>query len=280
MTIKEQLLQEIQSSSDNLLEQTLDFLRFLKAKEKENVKTDEDKQEFSKAVEREYPLSEKVREQINSWQQSLGLRAEDIKRIEQAIMAAKDREKRKKQEAEHQRRLQKYEQKVLSSIGQGISPSHMRRELKQLQQTLELTDSEVDSIETRILSQRHFDPNIPSQPQPTQAQSQPRRGGILSSKKARRSVLLGSTALGLVLMPSTGLGLLIILGGTVSVWIGSGAQREGAWGFGNNRWNGILLIVLICGVMACLLVSCGGVEGIVLLFGSIIYLTSIYYGRW
>ncbi len=43
MTIKEQLLQEIQSSSDNLLEQTLDFLRFLKAKEKENIKTDEKK---------------------------------------------------------------------------------------------------------------------------------------------------------------------------------------------------------------------------------------------
>ena len=43
MTIKEQLLQEIQSSSDNLLEQTLDFLRFLKTKEKENVKIDEEK---------------------------------------------------------------------------------------------------------------------------------------------------------------------------------------------------------------------------------------------
>ncbi len=43
MTIKEQLLQEIRSSSDNLLEQTLDFLRFLKAKEKENVKTHEEK---------------------------------------------------------------------------------------------------------------------------------------------------------------------------------------------------------------------------------------------
>ncbi len=43
MTIKEQLLQEIQSSSDNLLEQTLNFLRFLKTKEKENVKIDEDK---------------------------------------------------------------------------------------------------------------------------------------------------------------------------------------------------------------------------------------------
>ena len=43
MTIKEQLLQEIKSSSDNLLEQTLDFLRFLKTKEKENLKTHEEK---------------------------------------------------------------------------------------------------------------------------------------------------------------------------------------------------------------------------------------------
>lgn len=33
MTIKEQLLKEIQSSEDNLLEQTLNFLRFLKTKE-------------------------------------------------------------------------------------------------------------------------------------------------------------------------------------------------------------------------------------------------------
>ena len=43
MTIKEELLQEIQSSSDNLLEQTLDFLRFLKIKEKKNAKTDQEK---------------------------------------------------------------------------------------------------------------------------------------------------------------------------------------------------------------------------------------------
>ena len=33
MTIKEQLLKEIQSSEDNLLEQTLNFLRYLKTKE-------------------------------------------------------------------------------------------------------------------------------------------------------------------------------------------------------------------------------------------------------
>lgn len=41
MTIKEQLLQEIQSSGDNLLEQTLNFLRYLKTKE--TLKADERK---------------------------------------------------------------------------------------------------------------------------------------------------------------------------------------------------------------------------------------------
>ena len=43
MTIKEQLLQEIQSSSDDLLEQTLDFLRFLKTQEGNKVTTDSEK---------------------------------------------------------------------------------------------------------------------------------------------------------------------------------------------------------------------------------------------
>ncbi len=43
MTIKEQLLQEIQSSPDNVLEQTLDYLRFLKTKEKKNAETDDEK---------------------------------------------------------------------------------------------------------------------------------------------------------------------------------------------------------------------------------------------
>ena len=43
MTIKEELLLEIQSTPDSLLEQTLDFLRFLKTKEKKNVETDQEK---------------------------------------------------------------------------------------------------------------------------------------------------------------------------------------------------------------------------------------------
>ena len=43
MTIKEQLLEEIQSSSDDLLKETLVFLKSLKNKEKKNGKTDDEK---------------------------------------------------------------------------------------------------------------------------------------------------------------------------------------------------------------------------------------------
>ena len=43
MTIKEQLLQEIQSSSDNLLEKTLAFLKSLKNREKKKGKTNDEK---------------------------------------------------------------------------------------------------------------------------------------------------------------------------------------------------------------------------------------------
>jgi len=42
MTIKEQLIKEIQSSEDKLLEQTLNFLRFLKTRE--TIEIDEEKE--------------------------------------------------------------------------------------------------------------------------------------------------------------------------------------------------------------------------------------------
>ncbi len=46
MTIKEQLLQEIESSPDNLLEQTLDFLKFLKTR----VAVETDNQKLSNST--------------------------------------------------------------------------------------------------------------------------------------------------------------------------------------------------------------------------------------
>ena len=187
------------------------------------------KQEFIKAIQAGYPLNRDVRDSLKNYQETLEITDEDITRIEQPILAQeeakyqeklkeeerqrqrqqeaekakqlelqkhreaeKQEEKLKQQEAEHQRRLQQYEQKVSNAIRQGISPSHIRRELRQLQLTLGLTDSEVSSIEARLVSTPSSASNIP-------LPAQPRRVGFFSSKVARRSVLLGSIALGLVL---------------------------------------------------------------------------------
>ena len=61
--------------------------------EEYNNKLKQYQQEFLKAVEQEYPLSNSARNQINILQQSLGIRTEDIRRIEQPILAAKYQEK-------------------------------------------------------------------------------------------------------------------------------------------------------------------------------------------
>ncbi|MDJ0742045.1 MAG: caspase family protein [Xenococcaceae cyanobacterium MO_167.B27] len=188
-------------------------------KEYEN-KLQQYEQEFIKAIQAEYPLNRDVRDSLKNYQETLEITDEDITRIEQPILAQeetkyqeklkeeerqrqrqqeaekakqlelqkhreaeKQEEKLKQQEAEHQRRLQQYEQKVSNAIRQGISPSHIRRELRQLQLTLGLTDSEVSSIEARLVSRQSSASNIPS-PLPTE----------VKSFKSRR-LLVGFTAI-------------------------------------------------------------------------------------
>ncbi|WP_414541733.1 caspase family protein [Nostoc sp. CCY0012] len=145
------------------------------AQDEYNNKLRQYEQEFNKAIEREYPLSSHARQQINSWQQSLGLRPEDVQLIEQPILAAKyqeklkEEERRKEQEAQRARQLEAQKQ----------------REQEEYQKRLEERRKREQEEQLRPQPQE----NVPSQPQPRQA-------GFLSSKKARRSVLVGSTALG------------------------------------------------------------------------------------
>ncbi|NJL61750.1 MAG: DUF2281 domain-containing protein [Methylacidiphilales bacterium] len=49
MTIKEQLLQEIESSQDIILAETLDFLRFLKTKQTPNIPPSKEKPTYRPA---------------------------------------------------------------------------------------------------------------------------------------------------------------------------------------------------------------------------------------
>ena len=146
--------------------------------EEYNNKLQQYEQAFSKAVEQEYPLSNHARQQINGWHQSLGLRPEDVQRIEQPILAAKYQEKLKKEE---KRKEQEAIAKQLEAQKQREQEEYQRRQK-----------------EERLKPKQEEQPipkpqeNIPSLPQPRQV-------GFLSSKKARRSVLLGFTALGMFL---------------------------------------------------------------------------------
>ena len=130
--------------------------------EEYNNKLQQYELEFSKAVEREYPLSKHARDQINSWQQSLGLRAEDIKRIEQPILATKYQEKLKEEERQKQKKQKAERAKQLELQKQ--------REQEEYQQRLEERLKREEEERLRPQQQE----NIPSQ--------------IISSKKAREGL--------------------------------------------------------------------------------------------
>ena len=83
-----------------------------KKKEEYSHKLKQYQQEFLQAVEREYPLSNNACDRIHIRQQSLGLRDEDIKPIEQAILAVN---KYQEKEQERQREQEEYKNKLQQS---------------------------------------------------------------------------------------------------------------------------------------------------------------------
>jgi formylglycine-generating enzyme required for sulfatase activity/uncharacterized caspase-like protein len=60
-------------------------------------------QAFSKAINREYPLSQATRSELNQLQQSLQISNDEMEQIEQPIVAKKDAENRKRQQEEAER---------------------------------------------------------------------------------------------------------------------------------------------------------------------------------
>ncbi len=103
------------------------------------------KQEFTAAIEQQYPLSGAKRSELRQRQQLLSLSNEDIAPIENLITASIE---------EHLKKLQQYEQVFSDSIKfeYPISES-TREELRRLQQVLELRDEEVAQIEKAVNSQ-------------------------------------------------------------------------------------------------------------------------------
>ncbi|MBD2359227.1 SUMF1/EgtB/PvdO family nonheme iron enzyme [Tolypothrix sp. FACHB-123] len=121
-------------------------------------------QAFSQAIEQEYPLSTVSRKKLTSLQQSLQLTNEEVVKIEQPIFAQKRAEYsqlqeqeriRQQQEAEYQQKLRQYEQEFIQAVEQEFPLNKTsRRQLKNLQESLQLPDKEVSQIEQPIIAQK------------------------------------------------------------------------------------------------------------------------------
>ena len=144
-----------------------------------------------------------------------------------------------------------------------------------LQRALGLTDSDVDSIETRLALQ-------------ATEKGENKQPGILSSKKARRSVLLGSTALGLVSIFSSysltfWLGNIVILFGGAFVVFAGQVQDLAPWRrktLAVGAAIAMLLWLVNLNPSICLYNGGGYACYKWLRLTILIYLTSIYIGRW
>ena len=131
-------------------------------------------QEFRRAIEAEYPFSDYVRNGLRDFQESLGLKGEDIEQIERPILTQKetehrqrreDEQRRQKQEQEklkreqekldYQRNLQRYEQEFRRAIEAEYPFSdHVRSGLRDFRQSLGIKEEDIEQIERPILTQR------------------------------------------------------------------------------------------------------------------------------
>ncbi|WP_435024583.1 caspase, EACC1-associated type [Nostoc sp. CALU 1950] len=100
-------------------------------------------QEFTEAIQQEYPLSAFKRSQLTQRHQALNLTVENVTAIENPIIAAIK---------EHRQKLQQYEEVFRESMQFEYPLSDAtREELQRFQQILELNDAETSTIETIII---------------------------------------------------------------------------------------------------------------------------------
>ncbi|MEA5605413.1 caspase, EACC1-associated type [Nostoc sp. UHCC 0252] len=102
-------------------------------------------QEFTEAIQQEYPLSAFKRSQLTQRHQALNLTARNVAAIENRIITAIE---------EHRQKLQQYEEVFRESMQFEYPLSDVtREELQRFQRILELNDAEIAAIEAIILKQ-------------------------------------------------------------------------------------------------------------------------------
>ena len=113
-------------------------------------------QDFRRAIDAEYPLSDYVRNGLKDFQKSLALKTQDVEQIERPLLAVKESEyrqrleteqqkkkqeqeriKREEEKLEYQRNLRRYEQEFRRALDVGYPFSdYVRNGLQEFQQSL------------------------------------------------------------------------------------------------------------------------------------------------
>ena len=146
---------------ENEYRQKLEAEKIKQKQEQEQFKREKEKidyqinlqnyeQEFSKAVKAEYPLSQHVLDGLKKFQTQLGLKKDDVTRIESPIVELKENEyhqkleaekikqkqeqeqfKREKEKIDYQINLQKYEQDFSKAVTLVVQKTHGSLKMRQ-----------------------------------------------------------------------------------------------------------------------------------------------------
>ncbi len=155
LRVKCQELGIIESKSDAIVNEVLAPYR----QRLENIESY--KQALTEAVEQNYPLTERLQNELQDFQDVLGLEDKDIAAVKQQILAQKEAEHQRQLEAqrqqereEYENKLQRYKQEFTKAIQAGYPLDESVRDgLKNFQRSLELTNEDVTQIEEPILAQ-------------------------------------------------------------------------------------------------------------------------------
>ncbi len=233
-----------------------------------------------KALERESSLSDYTRQELNRFQEVLGLEDKDLESIKSRLLLS----------TEEVQSQPLSSPQLSNTASPPVQPQYREERVGgwDLRQGAAPTPTDPTPSLSRTSS-----PQTENIAQPLQASSEAKSKppGRLSSKAARRSVLLGSMALGLVLTiagigsNSIGLmylGLLSFFVDSMSVWIWGRAQEMAPW-----RNHGILKIffggsLLLSGLLLMSWASDRSSDslGMFFFFCILLHLTTTFVGRW
>jgi hypothetical protein len=134
-------------------------------------KYEEDRNKYRKTLTKlinrgDYPFSEEIKRDLELRQRDLGLKDEDVTRIEQPILAEAEAKYQEKlqaeaeeqvqlglEQAEYEQKLQRYEQEFTMALKAGYPiDSFVRDALNQFQRSLELSGEDVAQIEAPLVA--------------------------------------------------------------------------------------------------------------------------------